>query len=79
MSVDVRRDYFAGILIKTLHGFGLYYLSPLLIFTHEYHQYNTRTVYNNILVFSVPKCEIYKTSLQYYGLDLCFGIVFLMK
>ena len=68
MSVNVRRDCFAGILIKTLHGF--HYLSPLLIFTHEYHQYNTRTVYNNILVFSVPKCEIYKTSLQYYGLDL---------
>ena len=71
MSVDVRRDYFAGILIyKTLHGFGLYYLSPLLIFTHEYHQYNTRAANNNILVLSKPKCEIYKTSLQYYGLDL---------
>ena len=53
MSVDVRRDYFAGILIyKTLHGFGLYYLSPLLIFTHEYHQYNTRAANNNILVLS---------------------------
>ena len=71
MSVDVRRDYFAGILIyKTLHGFGLYYLSPFLIFTHEYHQYNTRAANNNILVLSKPKCEIYKTSLQYYGLDL---------
>ena len=63
MSVDVRQDYFAGILIyKTLHGFGLYYLSPLLNFTHhhEYHQYNTRAANNNILVLSKPKCEIYK-------------------
>ena len=59
MSVDVRRDYFAGILIKTLHGFGLYNLTPLLIFTHEYHQYNTRTAYNNILVLREPKCELF--------------------
>ena len=56
------------VLYKTLHGFGLYYLSP--IFTHEYHQYNTRAANNNILVLGKPKCEIYKTSLQYYGLDL---------
>ena len=71
MSMKTRRDYFAGIILfKTLHGHGLNYLSNQIIYTNEQHNYNTRAASNNVLVLPKPNCELYKTSMQYYGLEL---------
>ena len=66
MSVKTRRNYFAGIILfKTLHGHGLNYLSnQIMYYTNEKHNYNTRAASNK------PNCELYKTSMQYYGLEL---------
>ena len=71
MSMKTRRDYFAGIILfKTLHGHGLNYLSNQIIYTNEQHNYNTRAASNNVLVLPKPNCELYKISMQYYGLEL---------
>ena len=71
MSIETRRDYFASILMfKTVQGTGLHYLSEDLTYTHQYHSYNTRAASNNILILNKPNCEIFKTSMRYYGINL---------
>jgi hypothetical protein len=71
MSISTRRDYFAGnLMFKTIMGYGLHYLSLLLTFTSDYHNYNTRASVNNRIVLNKPNCELYKTSLIYYGSHL---------
>ena len=64
-------DYFASVLMfKTLQGTGFHYLSEDLTYTHQYHSYNTRAASNNILILNKPNCEIFKTSMRYYGINL---------
>ena len=46
------------------------YLLPLLKFTNEYHNYNTRAANNKLLVQNKPNCELFKTCMQYYGSQL---------
>ena len=71
MTLKARKDYFIGMLMfKTLHDCGLSYLLPLLKFTNEYHNYNTRAANNNRLVQNKPKRELFKTCMQYYGSQL---------
>ena len=71
MSIESRRDYFASIIMfKTVQGTGLHYLSEDLTYTHQYHSYNTRAASNNILILNKPNCEIFKTSMRYYGINL---------
>ena len=61
MTLKVRKDYFIGMLMfKTLHDCGLSYLLPLLKFTNDYHNYNTRAANNNLLVQNKPNCELFK-------------------
>ena len=71
MSIEMRKDYFISVIMyKTINGSGLRYLFPNLTYTHQYHNYNTRAASNDMFILPKPKCELFKTSLQYYGIKL---------
>ena len=72
MSIEMRKDYFISVIMyKTINRSGLCYLFPnLTYYTHKYHNYNTRAASNDMFILPKPKCELFTTSLQYYGIKL---------
>ena len=67
-NFENRLKYFHSLLMfKAIHGYVPDHISNHILFSYEVSQRNLRTFDNMDLYKPLPRCELYKRSLAYYG------------